>query len=61
MDCVLKYHFNVVKYQTYQLTTLSESYYLLLNYQAFYDARGCFAEYWMSSNKYLHMSAKSTV
>ena len=38
--------------------TLSESYYLLLNYQALYDARAGFAERWSSTNKDLHVSAR---
>jgi len=41
--------------------TLSESYYLLPNNQALYDARAGFAECWLSTSKDLHMSANSTV
>jgi len=41
--------------------TISESYYLLLNNQALYDARAGFAECWLSTYKDLHMSANSTV
>jgi len=41
--------------------TISEYYYLLLNYQSLCDAKAGFAECWLSTNKEQHMSAKSTV
>jgi hypothetical protein len=41
--------------------TISEYYYLLLNYQSLCDAKAGFAECWLSTNKEQHMSANSTV
>jgi len=41
--------------------THSESYYLLLNYQALRDTKAGFPVCWFLTNKEQHMSANSTV
>lgn len=43
------------------MNTLSECYYLLLHYQTFYDSSECIAQYCLSTNQAVHLSAKTRV